>query len=217
MLLVHAALILGWQTARTPPPVQAEGEGAVLQWIRLPAPPSGVAPSAAPQEARRPARPAPVRSARPGAAAVPAAPDPEPAAAPASDAGAPPRPFAESIMESARRSAGSIDRALRRENRPTIILPPDSPQIRLRQGMEQAHEMAPPRLWEAPKVQELVNNTGDGARRTRVTTGNGTYCITEVSPVTSIDMIEKHGKQRLTSCPRHEEPARKQEWRTARD
>jgi hypothetical protein len=120
-------------------------------------------------------------------------------------------------MESARRSAGSIDRELRKSSQPYIVAPPDSPQIRMRNGMEQAHAMAPPRLWEAPKVEELVNNTGDGARRTRVITGNGTYCITERSPATSIDMIEKHGKLRFTNCPQHEEPAKQQAWRTASD
>lgn len=126
-------------------------------------------------------------------------------------------PTAASIMDSARRSVGDIDRALRKERMPTIVLPPDSPQIRLERGIGHAHDIAPPRLWEAPKVVELVNNTGDGARRTRVITGNGTYCITERSPVTSIDMIEKHGKQRFTNCPRDEEPAKAQAWRSARD
>jgi hypothetical protein len=107
-------------------------------------------------------------------------------------------------MEQARRDIGGIDKALRKENKPYIAAPLDSPQIRLRRGIEQANAMAPNRLWEAPKVEELVNDTGDGARRSRVITGNGTYCITERAPTTSIDMIEKHGKQRFTSCPQHE-------------
>ena len=77
--------------------------------------------------------------------------------------------------------------------------------------------MAPNKLWEAPKIEELVNNSGDGARRARVITGGGTYCVTERSPATSIDMIEKHGKLRITSCPQDEAPASAQEWRTARD
>jgi hypothetical protein len=98
-------------------------------------------------------------------------------------------------------------------------VPPDSPQIRLRQGIETAAELAPNRWYEAPKVQELVNNTGDGARRTRVVTAGGTYCITEVSnrAPNSIDLINIWGKQRLTSCPEHETPAKAQAWRTARD
>jgi len=115
------------------------------------------------------------------------------------------------------RSAGAIDRALRKESKPLIIAPPDSPTLRMREGMEQARALAPTRLWEAPKVEELVNNTGDGARRTRVVTGRGTYCVTERSPVTNVEMIEMHGKIRLTNCPRDETPAKAQVWRTARD
>jgi hypothetical protein len=143
-------------------------------------------------------------------------------AAPAANTDAPPqaaaqKPNAAQIMEQARRDIGGIDKALRKENKPYIAAPLDSPQIRLRRGIEQANAMAPNRLWEAPKVEELVNDTGDGARRSRVITGNGTYCITERAPTTSIDMIEKHGKLRFTSCPQHELPATQQEWRTLRD
>jgi hypothetical protein len=120
-------------------------------------------------------------------------------------------------MERARRSAGAVDRAMRKENRPYIVAPLDSPQIRMRNGMARAHAMAPPALWEAPQVEELVNQTGDGARRTRVVTGAGTYCISERATNTSIDTIERHGKLRLTNCPQHEDTATQQAWRTARD
>jgi hypothetical protein len=120
-------------------------------------------------------------------------------------------------MEQAKRDIRGIDKALRKENNPYIAAPLDSPQIRLRKGIELANEMAPNRLWEAPKVEELVNNTGDGARRSRIITGNGTYCITERATNTSVDMIEKHGKLRITSCPAHEAPATQQAWRTAQD
>ena len=227
-VLVHAALILGWQLARTLPPAQPDGESSAIQWLRLPAlaPLTRAAPSASPEDARQRSRPAPGRPTQPGLATIPAAPAPAPAseseapgpsAAPVSADKAPISPGAETIMESARRSVGSIDRELRKNSRPLITAPLDSPQIRMRNGMEQAHAMAPPRLWEAPKIEELVNNTGDGARRTRVITGNGTYCLTERSAATSIDMIEKHGKLRFTSCPQDEEPAKQQAWRTARD
>ena len=94
---------------------------------------------------------------------------------------------------------------------------PDSPQIRLRRGIQAAADMAPNAWYQAPKVAELVNNTGDGARRERVISGGGTYCMTERAPTTSIDMIEKHGKWRQTNCPEHESTASSQEWRTARD
>lgn len=227
-VLIHVALILGWQMVRTLPSSQPEEAHSSIQWIDLPAlmPPVGPAPSDRPADAPRRSRRASAPSARSDMSAIQTTPPSAPAATPAaaepvadpfSAAEVPNRPGAEAIMESARRSAGSIDRALRKENRPYITAPLDSPQIRMRNGMEQAFAMAPPRLSEAPKVEELVNNTGDGARRTRVITGNRTYCVTERSPATSIDMIEKHGKLRFTNCPKYEEPAKQQRWRTARD
>lgn len=227
-VLVHAVLFLGWQVTRTLPPAEAEAEadGPVTQWIQLQplAPEPERAPAAPPEEARRPERPASGRPADSApAAAVPAASAPaeapspvaEEPAAPAPAAEQPARPDAASIVENARRSVAAIDRALRKESKPLIVAPPDSPALRMRRGMEQA--LASPRLWEAPKVEELVNNTGDGARRTRIVSGGRTYCITERSPATNVEMIEMHGKIRLTTCPTHEEPAKRQEWRTARD
>jgi len=223
-LLLHLALIVGWQMARQAPPVQHDGPTTLLQWIDLPAPAPVPAPVPKPAPAPETHRPAlPPRTPSAPAMHVPAAPvapathqpiaTPSPAAADA----VPAAPSAAAILDHARRSVGEIDRALRKESKPTIVLPPDSPQIRMRDRMQQAHDLAPPRLWEAPKVAELVNNTGDGARRTRVINGNRTYCITERPPHTSIDMIEKHGKQTFTNCPKHEEPAKAQVWRTARD
>lgn len=213
-LLVHAVLVLGWQIASRLP-ASEEGLDTAIQWLRLP-------PAAAPVEAPpSKAVPRPATTARGGrpVPSAPAAAETAPApvieeAAPASEV---PASAAESIVENARRSAGDIARTLRKESRPLIVAPPDSAQIRLRQGMEHAHAMAKPRVWEAPKVEELVNNTGDGARRTRVITGRGTYCITQRAPTTNVEMIQMHGWTRLTNCPAHEEPAKPQEWRTARD
>lgn len=228
-ILLHAALVLGWQLARTLPPVPADADSPVTQWIQLPPTVLEASPpqAAAPQQAPAPARPAPGRSAAPtpssrsAPAASPAA-QPETPAPLVQETAPPPeetpgRPSAADIMESARRSVGSIDRALRKQNKPLIVAQPDSPELRMRRGMEQAHALAPPGLFEAPKVEELVNNTGDGARRTRVITGRRTYCITERSPATKVEMIEMHGKIRLTNCPTPEAPAKRQEWRTEKD
>jgi hypothetical protein len=239
-VLVHAALLLGWQASRhaLAPDARPEPKRTRIQWIRLPMPtptPMPVpAPVSAPKPAQAPALPAraatltahyppltrpaatapatPVMSAPAATAAAPN--DAAPASAPTTAPGA---PSAADILQRARRDIGAIDRSLRKENNPYIVAPADSPQIRMRRGMETAHELAPPRLWEAPKIEALVNNTGDGARRERIITGNGTYCITERASNTSIDMIEKHGKLRITNCPQHETPASRQEWRTARD
>jgi len=222
-LVVHALLILGWQMTRPPPAVTPDPRSSTIQWIRLPAP-------AVPQPRREKEEQAPARPhvlPRVGAITlprlnVPALPAAPPTAdAPAPSPNAPATPAAPSagttMLERARRDVGAIDRALRKENNPYIVAPPDSPQIRLRKGIQAAADMAPNAWYQAPKVAELVNNTGDGARRERVISGGGTYCVTERSPTTSIDMIEKHGKTRITNCPEHESTASSQEWRTARD
>ncbi len=220
-LAVHLALILAWQMAGKLPLTAQEGSDEAMQWLTLPALPPRAEPAAPepvkevlPAPAAAPARagrsiPGPVSPVSPASPVeeVPTAADEQPAAPPG----------AAEILANARRSVGEIDRALRKENKPLIVLPPDSPQIRMREGMEHARAMAPPRLWEAPKVEELVNNTGDGARRTRVITGRRTYCITNRAPTTNVEMIEMHGRQRFTNCPSDEEPPKQQVWRTARD
>lgn len=231
--LVHLALIGGWHMARTlpaPAPQDASASTRIF-WIPLPQP----KPERREEEkAAAPHKEAAVPRSHAGPAlslpsvpilAPPASPPAPVAITPAApttstDApaqAAPQKPSAEEILQQARRDIGRIDKGLRKENNPYIAAPLDSPQIRMRRKMEEAAALARPGLFEAPKIEDLVNDTGDGARRSRVITGNGTYCITERSPATSIDMIEKHGKQRITSCPQHERPASKQEWRTLRD
>lgn len=219
-VVVHAVLVVGWQMTRRPPAVTPDPPRSTIQWIRLPAP---VVPQPRTREkeeqapARQPVMP------RPGAitlprVTVPTAPVATPPAADTPATATPAAPSAGATMlERARRDVGAIDRALRKENNPYIVAPPDSPQLRLRKGIQAAADMAPNAWYQAPKVAELVNNTGDGARRERVISGSTTYCMTERAPTTSIDMIEKHGKWRQTNCPEHESTASSQEWRTARD
>lgn len=220
--LVHAALLLAWiETRRAAPPFGPEP--AYVQWVRLP---EG-GPPATSEPARVPPVTPPARAAL--ERAKPEAPDSgitlaqpeatrEQPPTDADPASAAPSTAMERLVEQARRDAGAIERALRKESKPTIVLPPDSPQIRMENRMREAAALAPNRLWEAPKIVELVNDGGDGARRFRVLTAAGVYCITERSPATSIDMIEKHGKQRITNCGTgHEQPANPQQWRTTRD
>ncbi|MCS0581669.1 hypothetical protein NX784_08695 [Massilia pinisoli] len=219
-IAIHALLLLGWQLTRRAPITPApDPVRTTIQWIRLPAPPARPQPrredEARPEPARVPAH-APARPSAitllplPSVPVVPAAP-PAAAAPPASTSAAPAAGAdAATLLERARRDAGAVDRALRKENFPYIVAPLDSPQIRMRKGIAAAAQME-------PGMDELVNNTGDGARRTRIVTGGQTYCMTERSPAASIDMIEKHGKWRQTNCPAHESTANGQEWRTARD
>jgi len=234
-VLMHAALIASWHMVRTPPPPQPDLGSSRIMWIPLSlpkperhkeappprreaaAPRSHAGPALAP-----PALPVVPAAPSPGDAVAPAAPVATTPAAPAASADAPSqqatqKPSAEQILQQARRDIGRIDKGLRKENNPYIAAPLDSPQIRMRQKMEEAAALAPGRIWEAPKVEELVNNTGDGSRRTRIISGNGTYCVTERATNTNVEMIEHHGKLRITNCPTHETPAKQQGWRTLRD
>lgn len=219
-LLFHAALVAGWQQARKLR-LPEQGEADFVQWVRVaPRLPEAVVAESAPDRPRMravprsiasSAAPAPAREAiaAPGPAEAMAAPAPTTELA----AGA-----ARQMIEQAMRDAGAMDRAVRKDSKPTIVAPPDSPQIRMANKFREAAALAPNKWYEAPKIVELVNDGGDGARRFRVLTALGIYCITERSPATSIDMIEKHGKQRITNCGHeHEQPANPQEWRTARD
>ena len=63
-VLVHAALILGWQVTRTLPPAQEEQREDVMQWLRLPPPAPALKPLPAPPrtETRMPSKPAPARA-----------------------------------------------------------------------------------------------------------------------------------------------------------
>ncbi|WP_036168712.1 hypothetical protein [Massilia sp. 9096] len=223
--LVHVLMLLGWQmTRRLPAPIQADPPG--IQWIdlcpRAPAlPRPAPAHVSAPAPAREAANPQSIHVLPAPVAVEPAPPNAAPYAAgadPAPAAGAHGGVAGGALLQGALRAAGSVDKALRKENYAYIVAPPDSAQMRMRRGMEAAHAMLPPKLWEAPKIEELVNNTGDGTRHTRVITGNGTYCINERSTHVSIDTIETLGKvsPHLT-CPEHETPAGSQEWKTARD
>lgn len=238
-VLAHLALIVAWQAVRQAPLPDRGDPPAVIQLLLLPERvPVAPAHDKTADEARRapvvddaaartrtPAQTRPDRAAqaseRVGEPAATLLPAPEAggldATPPASSVTAPSE-IARQMLERARRDVGAIERALRKENNPYIVAPLDSPMIQMRRKIVEAAALAPNRLWEAPKVEELVNDTGDGARRTRVITAGGVYCVTERSPATSIDMIEKHGKLRITNCGQgHEQPANAQAWRTARD
>lgn len=235
--LLHLALWGAWHAALDiPAPVQAEP--SFVQWVRVQqrialAPTDDLADpvrhGVATDARSMPSRPLtrqqiPVKK-TPGITAHAAPTPPSHTDAGRGDAQSPPATdtaqpsdAVRTMIEQARRDVREIDRELRKQRNPLIALPPDSPQIRMAKKFREAAALAPNRLWEAPKIVELVNDGGDGARRTRVLTAAGIYCITERSPATSIDMIERHGKQRITNCGHeHEQPANPQEWRTVRE
>lgn len=235
-VLAHTLMIVAWQATRQAPRLDDVGPYSV-QWVQLPGRLSvarvhdksaddqpripvsdvGVPQAPIPRQPRLEWAPSPsVHIAKPNAAIV------SPSTASSLDA----TPLGEDttvtshhLLDQAKRVVGAIDRALRKESNAYIVAPLDSPQIRMRRKIEEAAALAPKHFWEAPKIEEVVNDSGDGTRRTRVTTGGRTYCITERSFATNIDMTEKHGKQMITDCSRDNEKlvGDTQEWRTARD
>ncbi len=223
VVALHLLAVVAWLSH--PPPAGQQGpdpDEMDLVWVRpspLPAP-AAAPPALRPRPPVRP--PSPASSVPPPLAAATIAPSmaiPAPASQPpALAAPAAPVLSPDELFEHARRSAGAIAREVRKGRRPVIVLPPDSPAIRLRAGIEHAAEMAPRRWFEAPKIRELVDNTGN-ARRTRVITGNGTYCITQdkVHAPSGIDTMQRGIKEKITNCPANEEPAKPQQWVTAAD
>jgi hypothetical protein len=220
-MLLHAALLAAWQASRQRAP-DDERQPVFTQWVHVPdsRPRPATRDVPAPAEHRHATVAAP--TARTGQAVTSGIEQPtaEPdVAVPAVGIDVTPvEGGARLSVEQALREAGAIERTLRKSSKAYIVAPPDSPQIRMARGFAEAAAVAPGRWWEAPQIVELVTDGGDGARRTRVVTAGGIYCITERSPATSIDMIEKFGKQRITNCGHeHEQPVNAQEWRTARD
>lgn len=215
---LHLALLALWSAAHKRPRTDSD-EAARIQWVNIappqalksPAPPKPTKPPAVPRAtARQAARPAGLDE--PLAMTVPA-PAEAPVPAPVGEA-APARSAAE-MMQQARRDLGKIDKDLQKEfPGARIKAPPDSPQIRLVKGIEHAAEMAPPKWYEAPKVEELIDPGGYGRRRYRVITANGTYCVTIESnhAPDGIDTMKNGIKPKITTCPKDETPATSQKW-----
>ncbi|WP_312484973.1 hypothetical protein [Massilia timonae] len=168
-LLFHAALVAGWQQARKLR-LPEQGEADFVQWVRVePRLPEAAVAKSVPDRPRARAAPRPVASLAPPAPAGDAitatvaeqavkTPAPDPAAQP-------PAGGARRMIEQAMRDAGAMDRAVRKDSKPTIVAPPDSPQIRMANKFREAAALAPNKWYEAPKIVELVNDGGDGARR----------------------------------------------------
>lgn len=87
----------------------------------------------------------------------------------------------------------------------------------MRRGLEAADKAAPTTWYKTLRIDELVNDAGDGG-----TPHPGELKVTYLLhhgglPASSIDTIEKAAKTRITRCPEHEAPSSRQAWRTARD
>ncbi|HEU4852095.1 MAG TPA: hypothetical protein VFT37_08075 [Telluria sp.] len=83
------------------------------------------------------------------------------------------------MFELARASAGASDRDLRKAfpERKLIRAKLRTERDRLADGIGAA--IAPPKLWEAPRITPVTDQgVGWGRRIDKVVTANGTYCLT---------------------------------------
>jgi hypothetical protein len=156
--------------------------------------------------------PAAAASARPESQAStgPALSDPA-AAASASTAAvtiAPAALSADDILLRARRDLGGIDRQLRSERPQGIVAPADTSQRRLDKAFDRAAAAAPGGLFEAPKVEEILDPGGYGRTRYRVVGATGTYCVTYESNRTpdGLDTMKNGIRPKTRTCPAFEQP-----------
>lgn len=219
-LAVHLALVVLWHFSRQSPALD-DGAARRIQWIDIAAPRAVAKPKPKPTPKPTPVKPAAPPQVQPKWATPPVparASDPviaaeSPAAEPAPPA--PASPSAYDMMQRARKDLGSIDKELRKEFPASKIeAPPDSPHIRMQKGMEHAAEMAPPRWYEQAKVTELVVPGGDGKRRYRVITAQGTFCVTYESNnrLNGGDPFANAPKPKYSQCPPNEQAATKQKY-----
>lgn len=119
------------------------------------------------------------------------------------------------MLEQAKRDVGKVYGELKKERRKGLIsAPADTAQKRFERGVAEAADLAPNKWYEAPKVQEILDEGGYGRKRYRVVGAGGTYCVTYESnhAPDGLDTMRNGIKPKLTNCPPHEQPATKQEW-----
>jgi hypothetical protein len=176
-LLVHAALLFGALRPALKPP---QGPVRATLWVNV-APPlrKPVTPPLV-QAPTQPRVPTPRQRAR-DMPAAPALAAPTPAVAvreqEAPVPAAPPAISVEQMMSIAKRDLGKIDKDLRKENRQQFSAPVDSRQLRLERGIEQAHEAAPNKWYQAAKVEDITPPGDDARKIYRITSALGTYCV----------------------------------------
>lgn len=212
---LHLALLYGWHLARLSPTTADEANAPGIQWVKV-LPPRPVEHAPAPAVTHELVKP---KAAAPRQVPLPAHTPPAIVATPAAIAGpaaeaAPARSAAE-MMQQAKKDLGKIDKELRKEfPGARIKAPPDSPQIRLVKGIEEAAELAPPKWYEQAKVKEIIDPGPYGRKRYRVITAFGTYCATYESnhAPDGIDSMKNGIKPKFTNCPKNEAPATKQNW-----
>jgi hypothetical protein len=92
------------------------------------------------------------------------------------------------ILSMAKRDLGKIDSELRKEQAGTALhgaapgsvalsAAPDSAMQRLQKGIEEAHQAAPNKWYQAAKIEDITPPGTDARKIYRITGVLGTYCV----------------------------------------
>ncbi|WP_404932221.1 hypothetical protein HF313_11575 [Massilia atriviolacea] len=108
---------------------------------------------------------------------------------------APPPGSADAIRKRAFADLAKIDKDLQKQSLNKFGTPDDSPQKRLIAGIESARRN--PTLFEKAEIEEVTTGNADGgARKYKIRTALGTYCVTYPS------VEDPMGKKKYTLCPK---------------
>jgi hypothetical protein len=200
-LLLHAGLLNS--VLRHRPQLPSDALQTTMLWLKL-APPSP--PPSPPPAPRSMPRPLPIRhrQSEPVATAAPAIaiPAPQPLAEKP-----PARISAEQMLSMAKRDLGKIDRELRKEQAGTVLraapggATPGSPLQRLQEGIEEAHQAAPNKWYQAAKVEDITPPGNDARKIYRITGVLGTYCVRYADKNRADQGKANVGEALIGACP----------------
>jgi len=220
-MLLHASLLNAWQASRQRAP-DDERQAVFTQWVQVPdsRPQPATRDVRVPAERRRATVAAPAARTGQAVASGIEQPSAKPDVAVSANGRdvTPVEGGARLSVEQALREAGVIERTLRKSSKAYIV----------------AHRTARRSAWPAGLPKRRQSRRAAGGKRPRLlnssmmaATARDARALSRLAasiaspsapPATSIDMIEKFGKQSITNCGHeHEQPVNAQEWRTARD
>jgi hypothetical protein len=87
-------------------------------------------------------------------------------------------PRADTILSMAKRELGKIDQDLRKEYQPgRLSASVETALQRLARGIDQAHQAAPNKWYQAAKIEDITPPGDDERKIYKITTVAGTYCV----------------------------------------
>jgi hypothetical protein len=118
----------------------------------------------------------------------------------------------EPILSTAKRDIGKIDRELRNEKSATALhaaadsvalsaAVPDSAMQRLQKGIEEAHQAAPNKWYQAAKIEDITPPGIDARKIYRITGVLGTYCLSYADKNRANQGKANVGEPLIGPCP----------------